>query len=373
MTRFLLIDTGEALGPSDLERFAPQPIPLRLRLLERLPPFRDGEVIRLARLAGRVPGARELLLWRSGVARRLGERREDSGDEILGRIVGAERGETVFSLEKGLLAHLPPTWLPWTMGVLEALGKLRHPVTPSLYLGSAEAILARVREKYNRGAEAHRYSELASLSIEEVERELVGRYVKPGGRLLDIGCGAGREALGFARAGFRVVGIDIAPRMIEAARENAERAGLAIAFRVRSATELDEPPASFDGAFWTGSYYHVPGHALRVETLRRIARALAPDGVLILQVLYQARLALVSRARLVEFLRWVGRRVGGAWRLSEPGDGLMRDVSEASDPREACFFHEFSGPVEVRGELEAAGFRAEEVRPGWWVCRRAFP
>ena len=51
----------------------------------------------------------------------------------------------------------------------------------------------------------------------------------------------------------------------------------------------------------------------------------------------------------------------------------MREVSDASDPREPVFFHDFSGPEEVRAETEAAGLGAEEVSPGWWVCRRAFP
>ena len=60
--------------------------------------------------------------------------------------------------------------------------------------------------------------------------------------------------------------------MIEAARASAEREGLAITFRVQSAMELDEPPGSFDAVFWAGSFHHVPGRALRVDTLRRIAR-----------------------------------------------------------------------------------------------------
>ncbi|MFQ5793379.1 MAG: class I SAM-dependent methyltransferase, partial [Acidobacteriota bacterium] len=187
---------------------------------------------------------------------------------------------------------------------------------------------------------------------------------------LEIGCGAGREALGFARAGFRVVGIDIAPCMIEAATRNATRDGLDITFRVQSATDLDDPPGSFDGAYWAGSYHHIPGRALRVETLRRIAGALTPDGVLILMVVYRGPRGLLSRSRLVDLLRRAGPRLGRKWQLSEPGDGYMRELSEASDPQEPCFFHDFSGPGEVRVEIEAAGLSADEVSPGWWICRR---
>ena len=45
---------------------------------------------------------------------------------------------------------------------------------------------------------------------------------------------------------------------------------------MQSATDLDEPPGSLDEIFWAGSYHHVPGRALRIETLRRIARAPRP-------------------------------------------------------------------------------------------------
>ena len=41
----------------------------------------------------------------------------------------------------------------------------------------------------------------------------------------------------------------------------------------------------------------------------------------------------------------------------------MREVSDASDPREAIFFHDYDGPAEVREELRAAGFVAAEARP----------
>jgi hypothetical protein len=51
----------------------------------------------------------------------------------------------------------------------------------------------------------------------------------------------------------------------------------------------------------------------------------------------------------------------------------MREISEASDPQEQVFFHDFSGACEIRDEIEAAGFTAEEVSPGWWICRKPLP
>jgi SAM-dependent methyltransferase len=375
MTRLLLLEVGEELGPASSREFLLGSSPVRLKALEPAPPFRDGEVLQVVPVSERAPRPRQFVLSIAKGTPRLRPLRDAraEGEEVLGGIVAVERGDATIPLEKGLLAYLPPSWLPRVLDALEILDKLRHPLTPSPYLGSPEACLLRVREKYDREVEARQYAALGSSGLDPLEREIVEHHVKPGGRILDIGCGAGREALGFAREGFQVVGIDITSRMVETARASAAREGLPIMFRQQSVTEIDDPPGSFDGAFWVGSYYHVPGRALRVESLGRIAKALAPDGALILTVVYRARLGLLSRSRLVDLLRAIAVRVLGKGRMSEPGDRWVGEVSTVSDPREKCFFHDFSGPGEVKAELEAAGFSGREEAPGWWVCRRALP
>jgi D-alanine-D-alanine ligase len=45
--------------------------------------------------------------------------------------------------------------------------------------------------------------------------------IKPGGRILDIGCGAGRHSIELARRGYDVLGIDPSEVMIAAAKERA--------------------------------------------------------------------------------------------------------------------------------------------------------
>jgi hypothetical protein len=69
-------------------------------------------------------------------------------------------------------------------------------------------------------------------------------------------------------------------------------------------------------------------------------------------VVYRQPRGLISRSRLVDAVRTAAARLGRGARLSEPGDGYMREVSEGSDPRRACFFHDYDGPADVRGELE---------------------
>src|SRR5439155_3047742 len=66
----------------------------------------------------------------------------------------------------------------------------------------------------------------------------------PGTRWLDVTTGTGAVALLAARAGADVVGVDIAPRMIELARAKAET--LPVQFEVGDAEALPYPDAEFD-------------------------------------------------------------------------------------------------------------------------------
>lgn len=363
MTRLVLIERGQTLTSDTLDALAGA-APVAARLVEDAPPFREGQILHLRRAAGAAAGP--------VLRRRDGALHLDPGGgtgEVVARVVGVTRGPTTLWLERAPARWVPGRWVPRVVDALEVLGRLRRPLTPPLFQGPAGACLAAVRAKYDHPGEVGQYARLALAEPEPYELGIIRRHVPAGGRLLDIGCGAGREALGLARAGFRVTGIDVAPGMVAAARANAARAGLAIAFRVQDVVDLDEPPASYAGAYLGCTLHHVPGRARRVDALRRIRRALAPGGVLILAVLYRRPRPLLSRSRFVDALRRVGRWLPGGWRLSEPGDGWMRDVSEASDPREPIFFHDYAGPAEVRSELEEAGFAPAEVEPGWWVCR----
>src|SRR5207302_4325273 len=65
----------------------------------------------------------------------------------------------------------------------------------------------------------------------------------PPARLLDLGCGTGWTSVFFARAGYEVVGVDIAPDMIAHAEANCDRAGVeGLAFAV-----CDYETLPFDG------------------------------------------------------------------------------------------------------------------------------
>jgi 2-polyprenyl-3-methyl-5-hydroxy-6-metoxy-1,4-benzoquinol methylase len=60
-----------------------------------------------------------------------------------------------------------------------------------------------------------------------------------GKRVLDVGCGVGNDLSRFARHGANVVGIDLAGRSIELARDNFRQRGLAGEFHVMDGEQLE--------------------------------------------------------------------------------------------------------------------------------------
>ena len=71
-----------------------------------------------------------------------------------------------------------------------------------------------------------------------------------GARVLDLGCGAGRYALEFAKRAGHVTGLDISPRMITFARNNAAEAGADnVTFEALAWQDIDLADRGWEGAF----------------------------------------------------------------------------------------------------------------------------
>jgi demethylmenaquinone methyltransferase/2-methoxy-6-polyprenyl-1,4-benzoquinol methylase/phosphoethanolamine N-methyltransferase len=108
--------------------------------------------------------------------------------------------------------------------------------------------------------------------------------LKPGERLLDVGCGTGAIAIpGRQRVGQhgQAAGIDPSPEMIAVASQKARLAELEIDFRVGVIESLPYPDAIFDVVTSSLMMHHLP-HDVQVQGLAEIYRVLKPGGRLLI-------------------------------------------------------------------------------------------
>ena len=98
--------------------------------------------------------------------------------------------------------------------------------------------------------------------------------------VLDVGCGAGVEVVRFARAGARVVGVDIADSAVALSRLNLELQGLEAQLEVADGEHLPFPDGSFDLVFAHGVVQYTGDDRQLVSEIHRVLR---PGGLAIFQ------------------------------------------------------------------------------------------
>jgi len=122
-------------------------------------------------------------------------------------------------------------------------------------------------QDYWRGTRDHDVSQ----NVQELLRHLEG---EPPFRILDLGCGPGRDLKAFAASGHIAVGLEGSTHFAAMAREYSGCEVLQQDF-----LQLDLPQESFDGMFANAVLFHVPTQELP-RVLRELRGALKPRGVL---------------------------------------------------------------------------------------------
>jgi SAM-dependent methyltransferase len=152
----------------------------------------------------------------------------------------------------------------------------------------------------------------------------------------DIGSASGVSAALLAARGAKVVGVEMAPALVEQARGLWQEYADRLEFRVGDAEHLDLGEGSVDAVFFGGVLHHIPSLD---QVYRESLRVLKPGGRLIA--------IEPNRRDFLELIEWGVAELRGKLAPNEyPID-----------------------PLHMRGELLAIGFK--EV--GWWTTRHDIP
>jgi len=99
--------------------------------------------------------------------------------------------------------------------------------------------------------------------------------VRPGQKLLDCACGTGVVAITAARLGAKVQALDLAPALVERAKQNAALAGVAVDFVEGDVEALPYPDAAFDVVLSQFGHMFAPRPDVAI---RELLRVLKPGG-----------------------------------------------------------------------------------------------
>lgn len=134
-------------------------------------------------------------------------------------------------------------------------------------------------------------------------------HLHPGIDLLDCGCGPGFITVGMAEvvAPGSVVGIDIQPDQIEAARILAEERGLGnVRFEVGDVYQIPFPDASFDAVFANAVLMYLRDPLAALKEMRRVLR---PGGVVGIRDFYEKGMVWEPSTPLLKEYRRLGALV----------------------------------------------------------------
>ena len=228
------------------------------------------------RVTIRVPKPSSLRYLLSPTLYKLGAAYVEGQLEIRGRAADMIRIGTELAAAKGEAARPPnPLWQRRRHTRARDAEAIRYhyDVSNDFYAAWLDPNMVYSCAYFEDGSE-----DLASAQIKKIDHILRKIDLRPGQRLLDIGCGWGALAIRAAeRFGARCVGITLSDNQARLARERVAQAGLSSQVEIRL-QDYRDLTGEFDRITSVGMFEHVGLQQLPAY-FEKIGALLAPDGV----------------------------------------------------------------------------------------------
>ena len=129
---------------------------------------------------------------------------------------------------------------------------------------------------YNKIAELY-----SKYNFEKLLQFQLSKFISllPGKKVLDVGCGMGRDVAYFMEEKLDVIGIDLSEKMIEEAKKRVKKGK----FKIMDFRKTDFKDGSFDGVWSMAGFIHVSKTEMP-KLLKEMNRILKKDGIIYIAI-----------------------------------------------------------------------------------------
>jgi ubiquinone/menaquinone biosynthesis C-methylase UbiE len=166
-----------------------------------------------------------------------------------------------------------------------------------------------IKEYWESQGQTHCASHWASWGdnwMMDLEIETIGKHIKEGDRVLDIGCANGYATFRQAESNklASIVGVDFAESMVSAARRTKEQKCLGddVSFFEGDVRSLQFPDDTFDVAYTTRVLINLPTWEQQMQGVAECIRVVKPNGIVVLSEGFWEPLMLLNAMRALRNL-----------------------------------------------------------------------
>lgn len=214
-----------------------------------------------------------------------------------------------------------------------------------------------VKNAFNSKREVEHYVKINKEGLLETEKYVINKYFRSKGKILDLGCGAGREAFILAKKGFEIIGVDIAPNMIKFAKYYSKKYKISnVHFFTKDITKINYPEHSFDYIILpTQTIEHIRGTRNRTHLLKQCKKFLKKEGIIVFTTHER-------KSGLKFWWMWTKKEIVSAFKKTdeEIGDTWIESTNQENKLHDKMYLHVYT-KKEAISEIKSAGLKLIEV------------